>query len=277
MINKNLMFGGSSVMTPSSAEPEEAEQRAAPLPEGDVVDSLVEGEFDYPMPEWNDPFDCLPPSDPPQLSEEEEEEVRRIQQEEGTEVPPIDENTEFEAVIEPVKEVTDNTVMIIDGIKKVLKTAIEESASGEEAKQKQKRVYKNKAKFEKAKFAKPKESQPSMKPKLIILSTAVIGISSYFGVEASSYYMRHHNDDATLTPMKSAFAWLMDMPEMYFPIHWETFFTTFLLIAFIAAVAVFFMWDSSEGKKRRREGKEHGDGRLATPTDFKKFKGRFMD
>ena len=288
MLNKNLMVfappnaSAAPKAAPSAATGEEQQSTAAsPSPKleqvRDVVDNISEGEFEFPCPPWNDPFDCAPPNEP-QLAPDEEDEVRQEQAENGTEIPPIDENTEFAAEIKPDEETVNNTVKIIDGVKRALITVSQAVKEGLTERPKQ-REYKNIAKFDKIKFGKPKESQPSILPKLLIASAVTIAASVYFGVEANSYYIAHRNE-AGITPLKCTFAWLMETDTLqtrFSPMYTDIFFTAFGVTAFIIAAALLLIWDSSAGKKRRREGREHGNARLATPTDFKKYKARFMD
>ena len=275
MINTKLMLGRRTEGTVSNDKKEQVEIAPVKKPE-DEIDNFYEGIIPFEG-ELTDPFDCLPPNEP-HLEEDEEEAVRQEQEENGTKIPPIDENTEFEAEVVPTEETIRNTYIIIDGIKRVLQTAAQMLSEAADSALPVRRQYKNVAKFDKINHAKPKESQPSMMPKLIIAASITVSASAYFGVMANSYFIA--NADKKPTAMQCTFGWLMSMDTLQTsmsPLYADIFFTAFFIIAFIVAAVLFLMYDSSAGKKRRREGKEHGAGRLATPTDFKKFKGRFMD
>jgi hypothetical protein len=275
MINKKLMLGRKEVVTSNKTE------QAEPIPvkkPDDEIDNFYEGIIPFDG-ELTDPFDCLPPNEP-HLDEEEEEAVRQEQEEKRTEIPPVDENTEYETEVVLDEKAIQNTYIIINGIKKVLQTAAQMLSEATDAVLPQKRQYKNVAKFDKISHAKPKESQPSMMPKLILSAGITVAISAYFGVMANSYFIANADKKPTPTGMQCTFSWLMSMDTLQTdmsPFYADIFFTAFFVTAFIIAVALFLVYDSSAAKKRRREGKEHGAGRLATPTDFKKFKSRFMD
>lgn len=273
MLNTKLMLRRDSDSGEAKKEIEQAPAQKV-NPE-DEIDNFYEGI----MPcegELTDPFECLPPNEP-QLDTEEKEAVRQEQEEQGTTIPPINENTQFTAEIIPDEEKIQNTVIIIDGVKRVLQSAAQ-ILSEANIVILPKRKYKNVAKFDKINHAKPKEAQPSMLPKLIMAIGITLALSAYFGIEANSYYIA--NQDKAPTAMQCAFGWIMEYDSLTMalsPFYADIFFAAFGMVAFIMAVVIFFMWDNSEQKKRRREGKEHGAGRLATSSDFKKFKSRFMD
>lgn len=276
MINTNLMLGRKHNSDAASETPEESLRQPQPLKEEERPDNYYEEVISDFYEELTDPFDCLPPNEP-QLDEAEEAAVREEQEKSGTEIPPISENTEFEAEIVPDEETVNNTIIIIDGIAHVLKRVSEVLTEAEQILV-PKRKYKNVAKFDKISHAKPKESQPSIVPKLLIAGGASVAAGIWFGIEANSYFIA--NADKKPTGMQCTFGWIMQYDTLKInlsPLYGDIFFTAFGIVVFIMAVIIFFVWDSSAGKKRRREGKEHGDGRLATPSDFKKFKSRFMD
>lgn len=273
MLNHSLMMFGNKP-EPAEDAAERPEQTSAPIAEGEVIDNISEGELDFPMPELNDPFDCLPPNEP-QLVLEEEENVRREVEENETFVPSVDENTEYIAEIEPDEEAVNNTVKIIDGVKRAVITAKDALKAGTEITV-PKRQYTNVAKFRKATFAKTKNPQQSVLPKVIMGAVAAVAAGIYFGLEANSYYLANAKRNPTW--LNCTFGWLADPPTIRLsPFYSDIFFGAFACTVFIVGAILLLMWDSASGKKRRREGKEHGASRLATPSDFRKFQKRFMD
>lgn len=276
MINTKLMLGrnsGGDVIVGSETEPTEPPVASN---SDDEIDNYYEDMIPFDG-ELTDPFDCLPPNEP-QLNEQEAEAIRQEQEENGTAIPPISETTEYETEVIPDESTVKNTEIVIDGISRVLQKMGESLSSAVDAIIPKKREYKNTAQFDKIAFAKPKDAQPSILPKLMLAAVATIAVSAYFGVEANSYYIA--NAVKKPTGMQCTFGWLMEADSLAInltPLYTDIFFTAFGIAAFIMAVVIFFIWDSSSQKKRRREGKEHGAGRLATPSDYKKFKKRFMD
>lgn len=62
-----------------------------------------------------------------------------------------------------------------------------------------------------------------------------------------------------------------------FPISPSVFGGTFFMFAFAGGVAYFFKWDNDRRRKEARVGHEHGKGRIATPSDVKKYQRKFME
>jgi hypothetical protein len=57
----------------------------------------------------------------------------------------------------------------------------------------------------------------------------------------------------------------------------KVFVTAFGLVFGICAVVTLLVWSSADTKKRNRDGKEHGDSKIATAHDIKVYQQMFMD
>ena len=139
------------------------------------------------------------------------------------------------------------------------------------------RNYTNKAEFEKINFAKPVEAKGSWKKKLLILLVACLVVGCFLGVKANSYFI--YTGGKTTDGIACTFSWLMadNMPYALTPFNSSIFMTAFGIGAGIVAIVGIFVYLEGEQKRQSRVGHEHGNARLGTASDFKKFKTQFMD
>lgn len=128
---------------------------------------------------------------------------------------------------------------------------------------------------------------------LVIGVILAICLSIYLGLVSSSYKASYMETSQTntggfsntvsttneeLTPLSALVqGFINSTPVTLKGFDGKYFFTIFAISIFVSGAGVALIWTNSEDKKRRREGHEHGSFRLATPTDIRFFKKRFMD
>lgn len=174
---------------------------------------------------------------------------------------------EEEKAIKAVKEST----------AELCKTVLDEKSKELTAELPKVREYTNKAEFEKINYAKPVEAKGSWKKKLLILLIACFVVGCFLAVKANSYFV--YTNGKTTDGIACTFSWLMadDMPYALTPFNSSIFMTAFGIGAGLVAIVGIFIYLESEQKRQSRVGHEHGNARLGTASDFKKFKTRFMD
>lgn len=223
-----------------------------------------------------DSFD--PPKEPPPLAKDEAEEIEK-----NSNSPPVPDLTVSETPVEvEVKPDTDEinrTTKMIDGVRKVLEI-VNDVIRYESKDSKPVREVKTTPKFDKITFGKPKEINTSFLPKLIFAICACIGIGLLFGFQASSYY--NYTNGGKEGNLSYAFGWLFAIEDANYqftlePFNSNIFASAFFTALFVAAAILLLIWDSNTRKKASRVGHEHGAAHLATPSDFKKYKIRFME
>lgn len=140
------------------------------------------------------------------------------------------------------------------------------------------REYKGKVPTMDIKFDKPVDANKSFMPTLIFFLSAVLFAGGFFGVQANSYYI-YEGMKKGATPMECAFGWITvdNLPVNLSPFNTDVFFTAFGVAAGILAVIGIFIYLDNDTKKQSRVGHEHGNARLGTASDFKKFRMKFMD
>lgn len=300
MVNRNMMLGESFEDDFEELVPEEDIYAPEPDDDDEIIDSIRQGEvYIGESPLWCDPFDCQFPNEP-ELDYEEEEELKSELEEKGESID-VSEDTEFITEVEVSEDTQNRIFQIIDSCRDVLE-AFNEGISGSDEKaasnddksgkssigiadkkdityvvdSSPRRKYTNKATFERAKFGQIEDADPPVLPKLIFAIVVTLIAASYFGVMANSYFIANQSENPTA--LKCALGWMSNTPPISLsPLYADIFFTAFGIIVAVAAVAILLIWDNLTQKKARREGKEHGNARFATMSDYKKYRQRHMD
>ena len=135
------------------------------------------------------------------------------------------------------------------------------------------RKYTNKANYPSSVFAKPKKKK-SLKDKLIIYAIVCCCASCFFAVQANSYYAIKPSGSA----LHAMLAWMTldSMETTLTPFYSDIFFNSFAIAFAVSAVICLMAYLNSQTKEQRRIGHEHGNARLATKIDYKKYKKRHM-
>lgn len=126
-------------------------------------------------------------------------------------------------------------------------------------------------------YAKPVEKNSNNKAKYLILSIIGIATGLFLAIQANSYYF--FKNGKVNNPLTCAFSWIT---EKNMPIYLNDINTSIAGIAFLigfGAIALLglFSYLNAEQLQTSRVGHEHGNARLGTPSDFKKFKLKFME
>ena len=265
MSDINDLFGGYEEETSS---PDEVENHI------EEIELPVQGGVYFCNPLEN--FD--PPKELPPLAKEEIDEVEK-----NSNSPPVPDltepETEIEVEVKPDEQEINRTMKMIDGVKRVL-DIVSDVIKYESKDSAPVREVKTKPQFDKITFGKPKEINTSFLPKLIFAICACITIGLVFGFQASSYY--NFTGGSKEGNLSYAFGWLfaLEDPNYHFtlePFNGSVFGAAFATSLFVVAAILLLIWDSSARKKASRVGHEHGAAHLATPSDFSKYKARFME
>ncbi len=140
------------------------------------------------------------------------------------------------------------------------------------------RTYTNKAVYFKQKHAKAKDGGDNPLKKLLIMALVCCAVGVFGGVYANSFWVSKNG--VVESSLSCAFSWLMEfdtLPVSVSPLDMSAFMAGFGVWGGIMALIMFFSWDSSQRKKRNRDGKEHGDAKLMNSSGFKKYRNRFME
>lgn len=140
------------------------------------------------------------------------------------------------------------------------------------------RTYSGKAIYYKQKHAKAKESDDNPFKKLAFMAIACIAVGAFGGVYANSFWVAKQGHVNSM--LNCAFSWLMEfdtLPVTMSPLNMSAFMAGFGVWAGLMVLIMFFSWDSSQRKKRNRDGKEHGSAKLMDSSSFKKYRNRFME
>ena len=139
---------------------------------------------------------------------------------------------------------------------------------------------------------KPPKKQAGEGRKWLIVLVAVLAISIFCGLRANGYAFDEYGfqtakvnqltgevmeqDISGISCLFSSFT--VDSVTMFPPVfNSKVFFTAFGTVFGICAVVVLLVWSSADTKKRNRDGKEHGDSKIATKHDIKVYQQMFMD
>lgn len=139
---------------------------------------------------------------------------------------------------------------------------------------------------------KPPKKQARGAKKWTVIAICVLGFSLFCGFRANGYCFDEYGSQPTkinqltgeveapnissLSCLFSSFT--VESVTMFPPVfNSEVFFTAFGMAFSICAVAVLLIWSSADTKKRNRDGKEHGDSKIATYHDIKAYQQMFMD
>lgn len=220
-----------------------------------------------------DDFDDVFPIDPLDRKVIEERAVTDI--EENQEISFIREKT-----AEEIKRERQAARLIIEGneiVKQVVHTGVISVETSVDSSTPHIREYTNEAKFYKPRYAKPKSRGQAFMQKLILAVAAAVGVGIWLGVEANSYYI--FQNGKVNNALNCAFGWLMveNMPINISPFYSDVFFTAFMVGAGAIGLVLLFIYLDKEQKKNSRIGHEHGNAHIATDSDFKKYKNKFME
>lgn len=187
----------------------------------------------------------------------------------------VSESTDY--IVETIdKEEKDNSKKFINGVSIIFKKLTQEKHNEEVKKLPQSRKYTNNAVFEKVNYAKPVVKKESFVGGLIKLTVVCLIIALFFGVQANSYCAyKNANIDDTLSCMW-LWATVENLPITLTPLYTDVFSSCFFTALFVSAIVGAFMWIEKDQMKKSRVGHEHGNARLGTKSDFKKFKRKFM-
>lgn len=143
----------------------------------------------------------------------------------------------------------------------------------------------------KASFAKPKKQMSGAKKWLLAIGVALL-FCVFCGLRANGYCYDTYGD---CTPTYNAFtgeyetievsgmsclfsSFTVDSVTMIPPVFNSKVFGTAFGITFgICGVAILLIWSSADTKKRNRDGKEHGDSKIMSPSAIKRYQKMFMD
>ena len=153
----------------------------------------------------------------------------------------------------------------------------------------------NKKKYGKkgASSANGADTETPLAKKLVIVAIVIALISTFVGVKANSGWCALYGNvpqqviriggkvvEQEAQEEPSLFNCLIEglsAPTCMSPFSAGTFFSAFALTFVIGAAVYFFIWSEEDLRKRTRDGHEHGKARLATPSDFKKYREKFME
>ena len=167
------------------------------------------------------------------------------------------------------------------GVMRIAGQDIEKTVAGEEDKvyERQRRVrsYTNKAVIPKANFRKPKEQQTKLLPRLMIRFIICCAVGIFAGLKANSYYAFQVKNKEDITA--SSVNWIIkdNIPFSVSPFNGDLFMKAFFIFFAIIALILVFLWFDEEQRRLSRVGKEHGNARLGTASDYKKYKNKFME
>ncbi len=177
------------------------------------------------------------------------------------------------------EKVSQDNQMVIDGVAKIKKLAGEASDIINRTSNEVENVreYKNETKYPEIKYGKAaKES--SFVSKLIKFLIVCCVTGGVFAVYSNSYMAIHYREKPT--GMQCAFSWIMEfdtLPVNMTDIYPEAMGMGFLMGFGILGIIGLFIWLDSDAKKQSRVGHEHGAARLATNSDYKTYKNKFME
>ena len=137
------------------------------------------------------------------------------------------------------------------------------------------RKYTNKIKKDQIVFAKPKELETGGWKKVVIFLIACLAVGLFLGLKANAYSIANAGKASNF---ECVYKWLEnDVPFRLNPFNQNVFMTGFGVGAGGLGLVGLFTWLDNDAKKQSRVGHEHGNARLGTPSDFKKFRNKFME
>lgn len=143
----------------------------------------------------------------------------------------------------------------------------------------------------KASFSKPKKQLTGGKKWLIACAVA-LAFCVFCGMRANGYCYDTYGDCSStynhftgeyetvsvsgLGCLLSSFT--VDSVSLFPPVFNAPVFGTAFGVSFgVCAVAILLIWSGMDTKKRNRDGKEHGNSKIMSPTAIKKYQRMFMD
>lgn len=142
------------------------------------------------------------------------------------------------------------------------------------------REYKNVAKMPNVVYRKPKEIHGDFLKVVITLVIVAIGIGIFIGVQSLSYYnytIARGKQPNNLLSCTWSWLGVEELPIMLDPFYVDVFMYGFCVGAGLFGFISLLIYVTNDMNKQSRVGHEHGRTRLATPSDFKKYKKKFMD
>ena len=166
---------------------------------------------------------------------------------------------------------------VFESTKQICKATLEEKKKELTEELPKVREYTNKANYEITTFSKPVDEKGKWKSKLIIFAIICLCVGCFLGVKANSYYV--FSEGKVNNAIACSFSWVLkdNMPYALTPFNSSVFFTAFGIGAGTVAIIGIFVMLDAEQKRQSRVGHEHGNARLGTQSDFKKYKVKFMD
>lgn len=159
-------------------------------------------------------------------------------------------------------------------------------------------ILKKKMEQKKKNTKPPKPRNENGVGKWVVLGLIIIAVALFMSVKANSYWYFvygqyedeiEQSDDGfatttenieepnPLTCLVDSISTEEDIPITINIIDGQVFGVVFGIVVLIGGIAGFFAWSNSDDRKRMRVGHEHGKGRIATPTDYIKYRKEFMD
>jgi hypothetical protein len=181
---------------------------------------------------------------------------------------------------EEIEKEKQENYITINGVQilcETVKTGVQETKTVTNENTPHLREYNNKPQFYKPVFGKAKVGENNFK-KYLFMAIASITVGIFGGIEANSYYIYINKDVNDI--IACSWSWLTvfdSLPIKISPFYSSVFFESFLIWAGVLGVIFLLSSLDSEERKASRVGHEHGNMRLSTKADFKKYINKFMD
>lgn len=154
------------------------------------------------------------------------------------------------------------------------------------------RYAKERAEKEKsAGFTKQKKPMTSFQKWLIAIGVVLL-LAVFLGLRANGYVfdtygvnevtvnvLTGESTEVKVSGIGALFSsFTVESVTMFAPVfNAKVFFEAFILVAGIGGVVLFLVWSANDTKKKNRDGKEHGNSRIATRADIRSYQKHFMD
>lgn len=181
---------------------------------------------------------------------------------------------------EEIKAEEEENKFVIDGIEIIrttVTTGVQISQTTTNENTQHIREYYNKPKFYKPVFGKAKTGEDNSKI-YIFMAIMAVAVGIFGGVEANSYYIAVKGEVPNI--LSCSWSWLSMFDTLQVtvtPFYANVFFTSFFV--WVSILGLFFLFSSmnTAKMKKSRVGHEHGNMRLSTKNDFRKYINKFMD
>jgi len=140
-------------------------------------------------------------------------------------------------------------------------------------------------------FTKQKKPMTSFQKWLIAIGVVLL-LATFLGLRANGYVfdtygvnevtvnvLTGESTEVKVSGIGALFSsFTVESVTMFAPVfNAKVFFEAFLLVAGIGGVVLFLVWSANDTKKKNRDGKEHGNSRIATKADIRNYQKHFMD